>query len=387
MDKRGPKIGDAASLWNFTPSPGWSKEESLILKLCLMKYGVGQWLQIQATGLLPGKMIQQLNGGTQRLLGQQSLAAYSGLRVDVDRVRADNEAKLDAHRKNGLVIWTGPNPTKEMRLQWQQEAKEKYGLSEQQQQEAEAALEELAAARAAPFAAAAAAEPLPPDINILECDAQQLSTQQKQLLLCVLHQQLQQVLCRAVQQHPCLAPLLTYQQQQQQGWLARGLSHPAGMCSSAAAFGNGTANLAVRQAGTGTAAVAGAGRASKSGSSSKAGSSKRSRPPASGKPPTGKKRARSKAAAAGSDEDMHEAADGEAAFLRKQQQRRRGASGGRGGGGSSCSHISEMMQAALEAGVAQLLEMGYSRGKAVDALQECNCDVEMAVEYLATTCC
>jgi hypothetical protein len=34
-------------------------------------------------------------------------AAYSGLRVDVDRVRADNEAQVDAHRKNGLVIWTG----------------------------------------------------------------------------------------------------------------------------------------------------------------------------------------------------------------------------------------------------------------------------------------
>jgi hypothetical protein len=33
--------------------------------------------------------------------------AYSGLRVDVDRVRAENEAKVDAHRKNGLVIWTG----------------------------------------------------------------------------------------------------------------------------------------------------------------------------------------------------------------------------------------------------------------------------------------
>jgi hypothetical protein len=47
----------------------------------------------------------------------------------------------------------------------------------------------------------------------------------------------------------------------------------------------------------------------------------------------------------------------------------------------------EMMQAALEAGVAQLLEMGYSRSKAIDALQECHCDVEMAVEYLAATCC
>jgi hypothetical protein len=60
--------------WNFTPSPGWTKEESLILKLCLMKFGIGQWVQIQATGLLPGKLIQQLNGATQRLVGQQSLA-------------------------------------------------------------------------------------------------------------------------------------------------------------------------------------------------------------------------------------------------------------------------------------------------------------------------
>ena len=58
-----------------------------------MKFGVGQWVQILHTGLLPGKMTQQLNGQTQRLLGQQSLAAYTGLRVDVDRIRADNEAR------------------------------------------------------------------------------------------------------------------------------------------------------------------------------------------------------------------------------------------------------------------------------------------------------
>ena len=39
-----------------------------------MKYGVGKWVQILETGLLPGKLIQQLNGQAQRLLGQQSLA-------------------------------------------------------------------------------------------------------------------------------------------------------------------------------------------------------------------------------------------------------------------------------------------------------------------------
>ena len=60
--------------WNFTPSPGWTKEEAAILKLCLMKFGVGKWVQILETGLLPGKLIQQLNGQAQRLLGQQSLA-------------------------------------------------------------------------------------------------------------------------------------------------------------------------------------------------------------------------------------------------------------------------------------------------------------------------
>ena len=39
-----------------------------------MSFGIGKWVQILDTGLLPGKMIQQLSGQTQRLLGQQALA-------------------------------------------------------------------------------------------------------------------------------------------------------------------------------------------------------------------------------------------------------------------------------------------------------------------------
>lgn len=98
-----------------------------ILKLCLQKYGIGRWVQILDTGLLPGKLIQQLNGQTQRLLGQQSLAgmgrlhdvgathnvpppAYTGLHVDVDRIRAENEAKTEVERKGGLIIWSGRTP-------------------------------------------------------------------------------------------------------------------------------------------------------------------------------------------------------------------------------------------------------------------------------------
>lgn len=49
--------------WNFTPAPGWTKEEAQILKLCLMKLGVGRWIQILETGLLPGACQEQGGGG------------------------------------------------------------------------------------------------------------------------------------------------------------------------------------------------------------------------------------------------------------------------------------------------------------------------------------
>lgn len=93
-----PAHHDAASppsrSWNFTPSPGWTKDEVAILRLCLMKHGVGRWLQILEEGLLKGKLIQQLNGQTQRLLGQQSLVAYSGLQVRGGPGRAGARAEV-----------------------------------------------------------------------------------------------------------------------------------------------------------------------------------------------------------------------------------------------------------------------------------------------------
>lgn len=64
-----------------TLSPaGWTREEVYALKICLMRFGVGKWVQITNSGILPGKLIQQLNGQTQRLLGQQSLAGAVGSR-------------------------------------------------------------------------------------------------------------------------------------------------------------------------------------------------------------------------------------------------------------------------------------------------------------------
>ena len=62
--------------------------------------------------------------------------------VDVDRIRRDNEARTDAQRKGGLIIWSGPNPTKAMKDRWQVEAKAKYGLTPEQLAAVEAEFEE-----------------------------------------------------------------------------------------------------------------------------------------------------------------------------------------------------------------------------------------------------
>lgn len=94
-------------------------------------------------------MIQQLNGQTQRLLGQQSLAAYTGLRLDVDRIRADNEALTDEQvtRKAGLIIHDGGKLSKEEKAALQDASKVKYALSQEQMDAVDAALEEIYSAR------------------------------------------------------------------------------------------------------------------------------------------------------------------------------------------------------------------------------------------------
>lgn len=102
---------------------------------------------------------------------------------------------------------------------------------------------------------------------------------------------------------------------------------------------------------------------------------------------SGKKRGRHKAAARGGGGGEEEE-DAQDAFLRRggaSSSRRRRGDGSASAGGSGL--LADLMRAALEAGVAQLTDMGYSRSKALDALQECNCDVAAAVEYLTAACC
>jgi len=75
------------SLFNVSHAPGWTLEENKVLKSALLKYGVGQWSKIIHVGILPGKTITQLNLQTQRMMGQQSIAGFTYLHIDVDEVQ------------------------------------------------------------------------------------------------------------------------------------------------------------------------------------------------------------------------------------------------------------------------------------------------------------
>ncbi|KAG2383358.1 hypothetical protein C9374_004695 [Naegleria lovaniensis] len=158
-------IQQSKSLFNFSQAPGWNEEENRILRLGIMKFGVGSWSTIHRSGILPGKNYAQLYIQTQRMLGVQSLAPFNGIRLDTDRVRKDfeklaeeisNKGSLSSTEKksssrkskkgqaaiysaegmdikNGLIVnANGANPTKDSIKKKREQNIEQYELSEEQ---------------------------------------------------------------------------------------------------------------------------------------------------------------------------------------------------------------------------------------------------------------
>ncbi|KAL1917155.1 uncharacterized protein VTP21DRAFT_4811 [Calcarisporiella thermophila] len=126
------RSNDSASLWNYTLSPGWTREQSETLRKALMKFGVGNWSKIVESDCLTGKTPAQLNLQTQRLLGQQSTAEFAGLHIDV-KIIFEKNAKIqgpDVKRKNGCIVNTGAKLSREELRKRLQENKEKYEIPE-----------------------------------------------------------------------------------------------------------------------------------------------------------------------------------------------------------------------------------------------------------------
>lgn len=119
---------NSQSLINATLAPGWRPDEVEVLKVALMKFGIGRWRKIMQSGCLPGKTPSQLSSQTQRLLGQQSLAEYLHLHLDVDKVSKHNQSKTGVKRKSNCIVNTGKNPNPEELERLQEFNREQFGI-------------------------------------------------------------------------------------------------------------------------------------------------------------------------------------------------------------------------------------------------------------------
>ncbi|KAI8065675.1 hypothetical protein BC940DRAFT_241116 [Gongronella butleri] len=124
------RSNDSASLWNCTLSPGWTQEESEILRKLLIKFGVGNWAKIIESECLPGKTNAQMNLQMQRLLGQQSTAEFAGLHIDPKVVGEKNSKIQGPHvkRKNNTIVNTGTKLSREALRERVAKNKIKYEL-------------------------------------------------------------------------------------------------------------------------------------------------------------------------------------------------------------------------------------------------------------------
>lgn len=68
---------------------------------------------------------------TQRLIGQQSLAEFMGLHLDLEQIYCDNRIREGPNitRKGGLIVNAGDNPTQREVFEKRELNKAKYGLS------------------------------------------------------------------------------------------------------------------------------------------------------------------------------------------------------------------------------------------------------------------
>lgn len=81
---------------------------------------------------LPSKNTQQCYLQCQRMMGQQSLAEFLGLHLNIDAIYKKNKANRTATRKAGQIINTGDKLTAEQKQQKQAENQKEYGLTEEQ---------------------------------------------------------------------------------------------------------------------------------------------------------------------------------------------------------------------------------------------------------------
>jgi len=107
---------------NYEGSSGWRPLEAALFRLALTKYGCGNW--DTCSYFLPHHNTAQFNTFAQKLFGQQSLAPFSGLKLDPYEAYLRNSEKHQL-RKNGVVVHEGAPLTSQAKRELKEEWKKK----------------------------------------------------------------------------------------------------------------------------------------------------------------------------------------------------------------------------------------------------------------------
>ncbi|CDW75399.1 UNKNOWN [Stylonychia lemnae] len=117
------KIAESKSLWNYALSPGWTQQEVEILKIALMKFGVGKWTaiekQITNTCFIFWSGLESC---------QQSKFSNATYRLK-DLLASSPQLSLWGVRKCGFLVNQGGKLTPEEKEKLRNENNQKYGLS------------------------------------------------------------------------------------------------------------------------------------------------------------------------------------------------------------------------------------------------------------------
>eukprot|EP01012_Entosiphon_sulcatum_P009197 TRINITY_DN15116_c0_g1_i2.p1 TRINITY_DN15116_c0_g1~~TRINITY_DN15116_c0_g1_i2.p1 ORF type:complete len:269 (-),score=48.73 TRINITY_DN15116_c0_g1_i2:5-811(-) len=122
---------------------GFTESELKVLCNFVKLNGFGAWGKLIQLRLLPGRNLADIVRTSQKLLRQQSLAPYSGLRVDMQKIGVDNadliqKIRTDPHAgeklgfivKNNMLVNSMGQLSKEEKDKKKNEAREKYALKD-----------------------------------------------------------------------------------------------------------------------------------------------------------------------------------------------------------------------------------------------------------------
>ncbi|OIR57846.1 MAG: uncharacterized protein A8A55_1376 [Amphiamblys sp. WSBS2006] len=112
----------------------WTAYEVEILRRAIIYYGVGNPKKIMQHGCLLTKRPPQITTKTQNLMGQQSLAEFVGLHVDVTRVGKDNAKLKNVLRKGKKIINTSKRLKGDALKEKREENEDKYEIGEEERE-------------------------------------------------------------------------------------------------------------------------------------------------------------------------------------------------------------------------------------------------------------